>query len=220
MDITNIIVKEVRVMNFFNSKETVLFQGDSITDCGRDRGDICNLGTGYPLLVSAHLSSVYTDIDFTFINKGISGNRACDLNARWDEDCVALKPTVVSILVGINDTWRRYDSNDPTNVEVFENRYRQILTRTKNEVTDRIIMMEPFILPVHKEQLQWHEDLDPKIQCVRALAREFGARYIPLDGMFAAACMKKSPAFWSQDGVHPTVAGHGLIAKAWVDAVR
>ena len=207
-------------MSFFNGKETILFQGDSITDFERNREDIADLGTGYPLYVSAYLASEYTDVDFTFINKGISGNRIRDLHARWDEDCVSLKPTVVSILVGINDTWRRYDANDPTSVEAFENHYRQVLTGTKNEVTDRIIMMEPFVLPVLAGQDGWREDLDPKIQCVRALAREFGARYIPLDGMFAAACMKKPPEFWAADGVHPTVAGIGLIAKAWLDAIR
>jgi len=207
-------------MKLLGGKETILFQGDSITDFERNREDIADLGTGYPLLVSAYMASEYTGIDFTFINKGISGNRVRDLNARWDEDCVALKPDIISILVGINDTWRRYDSGDPTSTEAFEEHYRQLLTRTKNEVTDRIILLEPFVLPVFKEQYQWREDLDPKIQSIRALAREFGALYVPLDGIFAAACMKKPPEFWSQDGVHPTVAGHGLIAKAWIDAVR
>jgi lysophospholipase L1-like esterase len=205
-------------MSFLSEKEVILFQGDSVTDCGRDREDIKSLGTGYPLLVASNLSAMSSN-EFTFINKGISGNRVKDLNDRWDEDCIGLKPTLVSILIGINDTWRRYDSDDPTSVEKFALGYKKLLERTRAETTAKLVLMEPFLLPARKDLERWREDLDPKIQAVRGLAREFNALYIPLDGLFAAACSHKSPDYWAQDGVHPTVAGHGFIARAWIKAV-
>lgn len=206
-------------MSFIREREVILFQGDSVTDCGRDYNNLYDLGGGYPLHVSAALAAHYPDRDYVFINKGISGNRACDLLGRWDRDCIALKPTLVSILIGINDTWRRYDSNDPTSVEVFEERYRTLLARTQEETGARLLLLEPFVLPVKPGQETWREDLDPKIHAIRKLASEYGARYVPLDGLFAAAAAIRSADHWAADGVHPSFAGHGLIAKAWLDTV-
>jgi lysophospholipase L1-like esterase len=207
---------------FFAEKETVLFQGDSITDCKRDREDPESLGKGYPLLLASLLPIVYTKTEFTFINRGISANRVRDLEARWDEDCIALKPTTLSILIGINDTWRRYrndERRDSTSLEAFEQSYRSILTRARNELGVKLILLEQFLLPVHEELHSWREDLDPKVGVVRRLAKEFGALYIPLDGLFAAECMKKDAQFWAPDGIHPTHAGHGFIADAWMKAI-
>ena len=154
-----------------------------------------------------------------FVNRGISGNRVKDLRARWDKDCIDLKPDWVSILIGINDTWRRYDSNDPTSVDSFEADYRHILERVKNELDAGLIICEPFVLPFPEDRNAWREDLDPKIAVVRKLAREFEAIFIPLDGILAAASAVREPAFWAADGVHPTPQGHALIAQAWLKAV-
>jgi lysophospholipase L1-like esterase len=206
-------------MPFLSEKEVILFQGDSVTDCGRNRGDIKSLGGGYPLHIAGCLSAILVGHDFTFINKGVSGDRVKDLNARWDEDCINLQPTVVSILIGINDCWRRYDSNDPTSVEAFARGDKKQLERVTTETKAKIILLEPFLLPVRKDLERWREDLDPKIQAVRGLAREYNALYVPLDGLFVAACSHKHSSFWAEDGVHPTTAGHGFIAQAWINAV-
>ena len=200
-----------------NFEEIVLFQGDSITDCGRDREAPESLGRGYPLIVAGTLSNRYLDREFSFINRGIGGNRVKDLEARWDTDCIALKPSLVSILIGINDTWRRYDKNDPISVDEFESTYRRILTRVRDETKARIILLEPFLLPVRAELERYREDLDPKIHAIRKLSREFGTLYVPLDGLFAAACVRQTPSYFARDGIHPTPVGHGLIAKAWMD---
>ena len=206
-------------MSFLGKCETILFQGDSITDCKRDKDDITSLGLGYPLLVTSFMMARARG-DYTFINKGISGNRTGDLVERWQRDCIDLKPTTVSILIGINDTWRRYKPEpDPTSTQDFYERYKTILTRTVDESEAKIIILEPFLLPVNDNLKQWREDLDPKIQAVRELSRQFGALYVPLDGLFAGACAKKPPEYWAEDGIHPTRAGHGLIAEAWVRAV-
>ena len=200
--------------------DVILFQGDSITDCGRDRGDYYALGTGYPLIVAALLRSRFPRLNLTILNRGVSGDRAADLARRWSEDCVALRPDVLSILVGVNDTWRAFDSGDPTDAAVYEAHYRQLLDRARNEADVReIVLLEPFVLPVPPDRKLWRTDLNPRIEIVRELAREYNAALIPTDGLFAHVSAIQPPAYWAEDGVHPTVAGHGLIARAWVELV-
>ena len=202
------------------SGSTVLFQGDSITDWGRVYDDPASLGPGYAGLVAERFAARCPDRAVTFMNRGISGHRVCDLQARWQADCIDLRPDWVSILIGINDMWRRYDSNDPTSPEAFEATYRSILTDVREKLDARLILCEPFLLPVRPELDPWRgEDLDPKIHVVRRLAREFEAIYIPFDGLFAAAATQAPPAAWAEDGVHPTEAGHSLMADAWLRAV-
>ncbi|AZK48404.1 SGNH/GDSL hydrolase family protein [Paenibacillus lentus] len=201
---------------FLKQDDVILFQGDSITDAGRDFSDYYSLGHGYPLLIAGRLGYRYPEKNLKFLNRGISGNRVVDLQERWNEDCLALKPTVVSIYIGINDTWRRYDNGMPTTSQQFESSYRDLLERTTKSLNARLVLVDPFVLPHPEDRKGWREDLDPKIQVVRQLAREFGALLVPLDGLFAAACSKAEPAYWAGDGVHPSPAGHELIADAWL----
>lgn len=196
---------------------TILFQGDSITDAGRNYATD-DLGPGYPGKIGAYLSTFYADESIKVINKGISGNRVKDLKARWKKDCIDLKPDVLSILIGINDTWRRYDSNDPTSCEDFENTYREILTEVKEKLPEcRIILIEPFIIPVDPAKEEWRVDLDPKIGAVRKLAREFCVEFIPMDGLYQELCAQEDPATYSEDGVHPNDAGHAFLAEQWLN---
>ena len=197
----------------------VLFQGDSITDAGRSRDNDAELGEGYAALAAGAIGQTYPDKGIRFLNRGVSGNRAKDLQERWDSDCIDLGPSWVSIMIGINDTWRRYDSGETTSAEAFEESYRDILTRTRDQLGARIIIVEPFCLPCPPDRQAWREDLDPKIQAARALAREFADLYVPMDGIFAQAAVRKDPAFWAEDGVHPTPDGHALIAQVWLRAV-
>src|SRR5690606_15681946 len=118
----------------FQEGAVVLFQGDSITDCGRDRRSGDHLGWGYAMMAASWFSALYPERRVTFLNRGVSGDRTKDLVARWEEDCIALKPDWVSILIGINDTWRRYDSGDPTPLEEFERNYRRLLTEVKERL--------------------------------------------------------------------------------------
>lgn len=206
-------------MTMIADRATVLFQGDSITDAGRSRENDAALGGGYPNHIAAWFGALHPEKGVRFLNRGISGNRAKDLRARWTEDCIALKPDVVSIMIGINDTWRRFDRNDPTSAEDYARDYRHILARVRDELGAKLVVIEPFVLPHPEDRKAWREDLDPKIQAARELAREFNAIYIPLDGLLAAACTKAAPAFWAADGVHPTQAGHAFVARAWLQAV-
>lgn len=203
----------------FKESDIILFIGDSITDCGRNYADPGSLGVGYAMMAAARLGLQYPEQKLTFINRGISGNRAIDLQQRWDKDCLELNPTWVSIYIGINDTWRYYDSGQETTAAEFETIYRDLLERTSQNTGARLVLIEPFVLPVPEDRKGWRQDLDPKIHIVRELAREYGALLVPLDGLFAAASVKAEPAYWAGDGVHPTPAGHALIADAWLRTV-
>lgn len=198
----------------------VLFQGDSITDAGWVREDPNSLGMGYAMMAASWFEAMYPAKGVKFLNRGLSGNRASDLEARWHKDCLDLKPSWVSIMIGINDTWRRYDSNDPTTTEAYENSYRNILTQVKSRLNAGLILIEPFVLPVPEDRKQWRLDLDPRIHVVRRLAVEFKAILVPLDGIFAAAATQRPPSFWAGDGVHPSLPGHALIAQSWLKAVK
>ncbi|OXM85751.1 SGNH/GDSL hydrolase family protein [Paenibacillus rigui] len=206
-------------MSVIKRGDLVLFQGDSITDAGRNRDNPMDLGRGYAHMIAGLFGAAFPEKQVTFLNRGISGNRVKNLQERWEKDCLELKPTWVSIYIGINDCWRRYDRNDPTSAEQFEEGYRELLTRTRTHLGAGLILVEPFVLPVPEDRKTWREDLDPKIHIVRDLAREFNALLVPLDGLLAQASTLAPPGFWAPDGVHPTPAGHALIAKAWLKAM-
>ncbi|GCF07668.1 SGNH/GDSL hydrolase family protein [Dictyobacter arantiisoli] len=204
----------------FTTGDVVLFQGDSITDWGRDREDPTHLGSGYALMAAAWFQALYPELEVQFINRGIGGNRVVDLEARWQQDCLDLHPGWVSLLIGINDTWRRYDNADPTSTQRYEDGYRRLLDRTVQATQARLILCEPFVLPYPAGREVWREDLDPKIAVVRKIAREYNAIYVPFDGIFAQVATQRAPEFWAADGVHPTPAGHALMAQAWLRAVK
>ena len=199
---------------------TILFQGDSITDVGRDRENDACLGNGYPHFVAAALRAEFPNYNLNFINRGISGDTSALMLARWEEDCIDLKPDLVSVLIGINDTWRRYDSATITTAQQYEDNYRAALRRIREALGNiPIVILEPFLLPFVEDKKHYREDLDPKIQVARNLAKEFNATYIPLDGIFAQQAIASESKIWSADGVHPTDAGHMLITEHWLEAV-
>ena len=198
----------------------VLFQGDSITDAGRSRTDDAQLGGGYANLVAAWLDARYPGRKLEFFNRGISGNRVPDLEGRWTADVNDLAPDWLSILIGVNDTAHRCSGNDNTPVSQYEDGYRRLLDRVRDEIGAGVIILEPFLLPISKEIESWRPMLDQHIDAARRVAREYEAIYVPLDGLFAAACTQRPPEFWASDGVHPSQAGHALMAQAWIKAVE
>lgn len=197
----------------------ILFQGDSITDAGRDRANIHDLGHGYPLYTAKALREAFPETDFEFIDLGISGNRAENLRDRWTTDAIEIQPDVISILIGINDTWHRAANRDWMPHEYFEECYRGILERIKKETNAKIIILEQFLLSVPDKEF-FHVDLDPKIQITRKLAREYADVFVPLDGLFAAASVGTAPTEFAADGVHPTAKGAEFIAGHYLDAYR
>lgn len=197
----------------------ILFQGDSITDAERIRTDNTNLGQGYAKWAAELLKEEYPNKEFTFINRGIGCDQTKDLMARWQKDCIELQPDIVSILVGINDTWHHVETRDWIPNEKFEANYRFLLSELRNKTEAKILMIEPYVLPVPDKEC-FREDLDRKIHVIRKLAREFADEYLPLDGLLAAACVHHEAVYWAEDGVHPNENGARFIAGKYVDAIR
>jgi lysophospholipase L1-like esterase len=205
---------------------TVLFQGDSITDGRRDRGTDLNhvLGHSYAYIIAAKLGHEFAELQPTFINRGVSGDRVSDLYARWNEDAISLKPDVISLLVGVNDAWRQMSGEPSGATDRFERAYRHLLEETKEVLPNtKLVLCEPFILNTGATAEKWTEwkRLVGRYQdTVRQLAEEFGAVLVPLQDAFNAATQKADAAYWIWDGVHPTAAGHDLIAQRWLEVVE
>jgi acyl-CoA thioesterase-1 len=195
---------------------TVLFIGDSVTDCGRRDDPDRNLGHGYVRLIDEAFLAGGTPA--TVVNRGIGGDRVRDLAARWEKDALAVAPTLTSVMIGVNDMWRRYDENDPTTAERFEADYRDILSRLPGRDEMALVLMEPFLVPVTPAKQKWRDDLDPKIAVVRALADEFGAVLVPTDEYLNGLDLPAAEI--AADGVHPTELGHQLIARLWLDTIE
>ena len=203
-------------------KKRILFIGDSITDCGREYNDPKDLG--YPLLVAKRLSTQFPTIEFDVLNKGINGNKIADLRARFDTDCLDLEPDIVSILIGINDTW--HNVNDPTtfateqSMAMFEKDYRYLIEKLLEKGIKQVVLMEPFVLPEPLDRQTWRKDLDPKIQIIRRLAEEYHLVFVPLDGKLNALGITRGfSKYTGEDGVHPTLAGHEIITQSWLEFV-
>ncbi|WP_239613515.1 SGNH/GDSL hydrolase family protein [Cohnella mopanensis] len=208
------------------SKTTVLFQGDSITDGARSRDEDQNhiLGHSYAYMISAKLSYELAERKPHFINRGISGNRVSDLYARWNEDAISLKPDLISLLIGVNDVWRTISGEASGVTDRFERAYRHLLEETREVLPETgLVLCEPFILKTGATAGRWEEWVErvgSYQAIVRKLASEFGTVFVPLQGAFDAACNRAEASYWIWDGVHPTAAGHELIAREWLSVVQ
>lgn len=200
-------------------KIRLLFQGDSITDAGRNYEDMHDMGNGYPRYAANILQETYPDTQFEFINLGIGGNQTKDLVARLESDFVDIKPDIVSILIGINDVWHHADDKSWIPDEVFEERYRTVLSAMKEKTNAKIMIMEPFLIPI-SDKLFFREDLAPKIEIIRKLAREFADVYLPTDGLLNAFFIGDDPLSFAEDGVHPTAKGAKCIAELYVEYIE
>lgn len=207
-----------------NKSDRIVFIGDSVTDAGRKRRCSRDLGNGYPKMVAGMLKALYPELKLTVLNRGISGNKIHNLEERWQKDCINLKPDIVSILIGINDTWHRVGTpsfGDEKALQQFEARYRAILEQTKEQTHAQIVILEPFVLHYPIDRKEWRYDLDLRRTIIEKLADEFAVDYIRLDTLMnEQAHQVGEQTLTGTDGVHPTPAGHRAIAKAWVSMVE
>ena len=198
----------------------ILFQGDSITDGGRDRRNYHTMGFYYPKYTVEMMEERFPDIEFEFINQGISGNRTCQLFDRLYIDAIAFQPDIISILIGVNDIWHRYGAEriETTDAQI-ETNYRAILERLKKQTNAKIVIMAPYMLDC-KNIDGMRGDLEPVLQIVRKLADEYADAYIPLDELFNEAMKTQpEPLYYSGDGVHPNPNGSQFIAKHLTEAL-
>ena len=218
----------------FKHNDVVLFQGDSITDANRQRpsanppvslNNVHHLGCGYASKAAGMLLATHIDLNLTVHNRGVSGNKVTDLRDRWEDDCLILKPTVLSILVGINDTASgaaKGTPEDGVGIEEFDAILRTLISDTKEALPSiAIVLCEPFTTEAgNVVAMNFHPDIDERRAKVRAIADEMADVFVPFQNMFDDLCKSAPPEYWAKDGVHPTPGGHQKMAEFWVECVR
>lgn len=204
----------------------VLFQGDSITDSGRSRERAAEanvqaaLGSGYACMAAMDLLLARPGQGLSIFNRGVSGNEVVRLAERWDEDCLALAPDVLSILIGINDIWHVRDGTYDGTLEIYEHDYDALLTRTRGALPQlKLVVCEPFVLRCGVVDESWFPEFDRYRAAALRVASTHGATWVPFQALFDEAVRYAPPEHWAGDGVHPTAAGAALMAQAWLRAV-
>jgi len=231
LGIPNIVASAMNISQ--NSKislqknDVILFQGDSITDAGRDKNSTTPsstlmMGNGYVIQAAGNLLFNYADKNLNIYNKGISGNKVYQLAERWDTDCIKLKPNVLSILIGVNDFWHTKTGGYKGSAKTYEGDYRALLKRTIAALPDvKLIIGEPFAVKgVRAVDNSWFPDFDQYRASARKLAEEFKAVFIPYQNVFDEAQKHAPCVYWTHDGVHASLAGSHLMANAWLEALK
>lgn len=206
--------------------DVVLFQGDSITDAGRGRTETAPnnakaLGSGYAFLAAADLLNAHPGKDLKIYNKGISGNKVYQLAERWDADALDLKPSVLSILIGVNDFWHMKNGNYSGTIKTYRDDYKALLDRTKQKYPDlKLIIGEPYALLGTAVNKGWFPSFHEYRYAARDLAEQFKATFIPYQTVYDEAVKSAPAAYWTPDGVHPSIAGARLMSLAWLEAIK
>jgi lysophospholipase L1-like esterase len=210
----------------FNNGSIILFQGDSITDAGREKKQELpnngqSFGWGYANIIASEILQDLPGHELSIYNRGISANKVYQLAERWQKDCLDLEPDVLSILIGVNDYWHyrlgRYEGTP----ETYENDYRKLLDRTKKEIPGiRLVLCEPFILAgTNAVDESWLEPFSGYQSIAASLAKEFEAVWVPFQDAFNDALSIAPPEYWTDDGVHPSMAGAQLMAETWLQSL-
>jgi len=199
--------------------QTIVFIGDSITDAERMSAAYKPFGAGYVHFTANALLAKYPQLNLNIINSGVSGNTIHDLKTRWQRDCISHKPDILSILIGVNDIWRRIAENDPSgaaDLDEYDSMYRQLISQTKKECNSRIVIIEPFMFcddlnnPVFVELRRF-------VEKVRTIAADFNAVLVPLQKAIDERIKEVPPQNWSLDMVHPEVWAHAWISQRWLE---
>ncbi len=207
-------------LSAFTPGARILFQGDSITDGNRGRSTDPNhiLGHGYVFVIAARHGAAFPEANLDFMNRGVSAHTVLDLEARWKTDTLDLKPDLLSILVGINDSGKAIP------LDRFEQAYEKLITDARAANPElKLVLCEPFVLPVGKTRQQFEAkraDVGKRQEIVARLASKHGAALVRCQAAFEEACRRAPAEHWIWDGIHPTYSGHQILADAWEEAVR
>ena len=205
----------------------ILFQGDSITDAGRNREDFYSLGYGYPLLVAAHLTAEYPG-EYEYVNRGVGGDLLVDLYNRRQADLLDIQPDYLSIFIGTNDAWAELDQGRPIVTDEFVQMYTDLLEEIFATCPNtKVMLISPAIMeglfsrnteeqPDRLNQFRLH--VASRIEAVRKVAAKYDLPFVDMQAVYDAACQRADAAVWTGDGAHPTAGGHELIKRAWLAA--
>ena len=204
----------------FTPGARILFQGDSITDGNRGRSADPNhiLGHGYAFIIAAKFGAGFPEAKLDFINRGVGGNTVVELEKRWQKDTLDLKPDVLSILIGVND------SSHGVPLDQYAQVYDKLITDARAANPNlKLVLCEPFTLPVGKRKEDyesWFGGIRKRQEIVARLAQKHGAALVHFQRVFDDATKRAPADYWIWDGVHPTYRGHQLMADEWERAVR
>ena len=211
----------------FAPSSVILFQGDSITDGGRwttgmDYNHI--MGQDYCYIIAGKMQSEYPDANLNFVNRGVSGNTVKDLADRWQIDTIDLKPSLVSVLVGVNDAMHTLGRIAPAEAGAnYRQVYEALITQTTSALPGvQFVLGQPFVLPVGARLgnfADWKAQVRAMREASESLALKYDLPYVRYGEMFDAASKRASPDHWTWDGIHPTYAGHYLMHSLWLETV-
>ena len=203
----------------------ILFQGDSITDCGRERTHDGYTGYGYATLVKAALGFDNPG-EYEFVNIGLSGNRIVDLYARIKADIINLAPDYISFLIGVNDVWHEFGAHNGVDAEKFEKIYGMLIEEIKEALPNvKIMILEPFCLEgiatqnTEEEPDKWNvfkTEVKKRAEKAKKVADKYALPFVELQSLLDAATESADADYWLIDGVHPTAMGHELIKREWI----
>lgn len=216
-------------MGLIQKGDLVMFQGDSVTAGGRKVPGVGPMGRGYPMHIAARYIARYPNSGVRFENWARPGTGITQMAEKWEETCISRMPNVVSIQIGLNNASGLMDRKE------FAAEYRKLLVRLREATDAKIVLMDAvcYIAPYRKDWNDPHgsgtraENVIAMDECyngyipeIQNLAEEFAAVYVPVHALFKQAIVRAPKEIWSNDGVHPTDAGHWLIADAWLKAVE
>lgn len=214
-------------------RKTILFQGDSITDAGRDRTNpVANsgLGTGYVTMLAGMLGCKYPHVDV--LNRGVAGNRVADTYSRWLEDMRNVPFDMISILLGVNDVGFQLRLNKGSDPQRFEFIYDRMLWEVRQTHPHAaIVLNQPFIQKRHfvnssfgddiyENWSLWQENVEQRDTVVKGLAGKYDAIYVPMWDALKQAQKTMPVEDLTLDGIHLTARGSFVVAQAWLQAVE
>ncbi len=207
--------------------KNILFQGDSITESQRFREYPDHMGSGFAIMVAGELGFKHPGM-YNFVNRGIAGQKTSDVYGRIQADIIDEKPDFMSLLVGVNDVWHGIDYNWGDTAENYEKLLSSIIEETEAALPDvKIMIIEPFVLEAdatrstEEKPDKWEtfrREVGIRAEIAKKVAEKYGLKFMPLQDKLEAAAEKTGVPFWLEDGVHPSPAGHELIAREWIKA--
>ena len=199
----------------------ILFQGDSITDCGRTKDSEVFKGAGYVSLVTAKLNFENPG-EYSILNRGIGGNRIVDLYARIKKDIINLAPDYMSILIGLNDVWHEVGEKNGVDADKFFKIYDMLISEVKEALPSlKIIIMAPFVTKGSATEAAWDyfaTEVPKRAEAAKRIAEKHNLKFVETQAEFDKALARYPEPYWTKEGVHPTEAGHEILAKLWLSA--
>jgi len=226
-------------------KFKIVFLGDSITEAGvydkkvgvEYNGELVYPDyTGFITFLSQSIPEK-TEL----VGKGISGDKVSDLLTRYKKDVIDLDPDIVFIYIGINDVWHKYDFGTGSDIDLYENGLRQIISEIQ-KIGSRVVLCTPTVIGENhgdftlvneyvehyrdaKTMEDMNNDLDAFSDVVRKLSSEYNTGLIDLRKVFISYISENNPTnkpsgILTYDGVHLNDLGNKLIADQMINFIN